>query len=75
MHEAMQHQLKQGAKSAVRIAAATGLGGPALGGVVLLLETGRALLTALAGKDGTRVGDVAIGPIETAIGAARRLTK
>lgn len=52
------HQLKEGVKSAARVAAATALGGPAVGAAALVIEGGRAAMTAVAGEEGTKAGNI-----------------
>ena len=53
-----KHQIKEGVKSCVRVAAATAIGGPAVGAAALLIETGRSVMTATAGEEGTKAGNV-----------------
>ena len=66
----LSHQLKEGVKSAARVAVATGIGGPAIGGATLVVEIARATMTAMAGEEGTKAGNIA----STAISAGSLIT-
>lgn len=66
----LMHQVKEGVKSCVRVSVATAIGGPAVGGVVLVTEVARSAATAVAGEEGTKAGNI----VSTAMDASSAVT-